>query len=132
MRKGLNRRQRAVLDLVCGQSFRLREAAQQLHAGPATLTALIVGLKVAEEQAGGAGKARAEWRRADRGSGPGGECDVARGEGLIMTNAPYFHSALHVAELHEEVETIDMQPIIRTVQKGRPWPPMDSRPKGQR
>lgn len=50
MRKGLNRRQRAVLDLVCGQSFRLREAAQQLHAGfPATLTALIVGLKVAEE-----------------------------------------------------------------------------------
>lgn len=40
-----------------------------------------------------------------------------------MTNAPYFHSALHVAELHEEVETIDMQPIIRTVQKGRPGRP---------
>jgi len=49
MRKGLDRRQRDVLDLVCGESLRAREAATQLHAGfPATIRALVGGLKAAE------------------------------------------------------------------------------------
>lgn len=49
MRKGLTRRHRDVLDLVCGQGLRAREAADQLHAGfPATIRALVGGLKAAE------------------------------------------------------------------------------------
>lgn len=49
MRNGLDRRQRDVLDLVCGQSLRAREAATQMHAGfPATIRALVGGLKAAE------------------------------------------------------------------------------------
>lgn len=49
MRKGLDRRQRDVLDLVCGEGLRAREAAYKLHAGfPATIRALVGGLKAAE------------------------------------------------------------------------------------
>lgn len=49
MRKHLTKRQRDVLDLVCGESYRLREAATKLGAGfPATVRALVGGLKAAE------------------------------------------------------------------------------------
>jgi hypothetical protein len=49
MRKGLNARQRKVLDLVCGESLRAREAATAMGAGfPATVRALVGGLKAAE------------------------------------------------------------------------------------
>lgn len=47
MRAGLTRRQRDVLDLVCGQDMRAREAATHLKAGfPATERALRGGLEV--------------------------------------------------------------------------------------
>lgn len=49
MRKALTTRQRAVLDRVCGQGMRVREAATQMSAGfPATIRALVSGLKAAE------------------------------------------------------------------------------------
>lgn len=50
MRKGMGRRERRVLDLVCGQHMRAREAATIMGAGfPATVRALRAGLKLAGE-----------------------------------------------------------------------------------
>lgn len=69
MRKGLNPRQRRVLDLVCGQDMRLREAATQMGAGfPATVRALCGGLAAAADS-----MAAARERRADSGEGALGE-----------------------------------------------------------
>jgi DNA-directed RNA polymerase specialized sigma24 family protein len=48
MRKGLNPRQRKVLDMVCGLDMRVREAATAMRAGvPATERALRGGLAMA-------------------------------------------------------------------------------------
>lgn len=51
MRRGLNLRQREVLDLVCGQDMRLRDATAQLRLGDPRTTerALVTGLAAASE-----------------------------------------------------------------------------------
>lgn len=59
MRKGLTARQRVALDLICGEDMRVREAATVAGAGaPATLRALVQGLRAAEESRLAAVKAR--------------------------------------------------------------------------
>lgn len=55
MRRSLSQRQRTVLDLVCGQGLRAREAADLMKAGfPATARALRGGLRAAGEDMAGA------------------------------------------------------------------------------
>lgn len=59
MREGLTPRQRQALDLICGEDMRVREAAAVAGAGvPATLRALVEGLRAAEESRAAAVKAR--------------------------------------------------------------------------
>lgn len=67
MRAAITDRQRAVLDLVCGQDVRLRTAATQLHRGfPSTKLSLrggltaIAGLKLERRNVGEALKAKTE------------------------------------------------------------------------
>lgn len=68
MRSGLTPRQRDALDLICGQDMRVREAAAAVGAGaPATLRALVLGLRAAE-----AGRIAAVKRRQAAGEVPVG------------------------------------------------------------
>ncbi len=68
MRKGLSRRQRRILDLVCGHDMRVREAATVMSAGfPASVRALCDGLRAAA-----ASLALEQQKRDDRGEMPVG------------------------------------------------------------
>lgn len=85
MREALSPRQRAVLDLVCGKNWRLRPAAASLGAGfSATKTALVSGLRAAEE-----GRIAARKRRASGGERPISQ-HVAEVNAILRRVAPGF------------------------------------------